>query len=70
MGVGDVMEYLARDEWEMALLPLEDLGNAFPQPPEYRWRKCAPWLRPPGGSLTRPPQAPEPASSPRPASAC
>lgn len=30
MGVGDVMEYLARDEWEMALLPLEDLGDAFP----------------------------------------
>jgi hypothetical protein len=29
------MGYLAHDEWEMALLLLEDLGDAFPQSPEF-----------------------------------
>ncbi|RGA06475.1 hypothetical protein DI270_003050 [Microbispora triticiradicis] len=33
--VADVLEYLKHDEWEMALLLLEDLGDAHPQPPEF-----------------------------------
>ncbi|WP_432869521.1 hypothetical protein [Microbispora rosea] len=33
--VADVLEYLKHDEWELALLLLEDLGDAHPQPPEF-----------------------------------
>ncbi|MFD0883076.1 hypothetical protein ACFQ08_00640 [Streptosporangium algeriense] len=31
----DVVEYLKHDEWEMALLLLEELGDAHPQSPEF-----------------------------------
>ncbi|MEV7012141.1 hypothetical protein [Streptosporangium sp. NPDC051022] len=35
VGVADVLEYLKHDEWEMALLLLEELGDAHPQSPEF-----------------------------------
>ncbi|WP_189250189.1 hypothetical protein [Streptosporangium pseudovulgare] len=35
VGVAEVLEYLKHDEWEMALLLLEELGDAHPQPPEF-----------------------------------
>ncbi|MFF3671327.1 hypothetical protein [Microtetraspora malaysiensis] len=35
ISVADVLEYLEHDEWETALLLLEDLGDAYPQPPEF-----------------------------------
>ena len=35
IGVADVLEYLEHDDWEAALLLLEDLGDAHPQPPEF-----------------------------------
>ncbi|MFD0733034.1 hypothetical protein [Planotetraspora mira] len=35
LSVADVLDYLKYDEWEMALLLLEDLGDAHPQPPEF-----------------------------------
>ncbi|MFG1681615.1 hypothetical protein ACGFNP_15745 [Nonomuraea sp. NPDC049269] len=34
-GVAEVLEYLERDDWEMALLLLEELGNAHSQPREF-----------------------------------
>ncbi|MEU4231944.1 hypothetical protein AB0F17_47260 [Nonomuraea sp. NPDC026600] len=30
-----VLEYLEGDDWEAALLLLEDLGDVYPQPPEF-----------------------------------
>ncbi|MFC6577838.1 hypothetical protein [Planomonospora parontospora] len=49
IGVPDVLEYLGHDEWEMALLLLEELGDAHPQPPGF-WSLLADaarlmWLR-------------------------
>lgn len=35
IGVADVLDYLKHDEWEMALLLLEDLGDAHPQPAKF-----------------------------------
>ncbi|GLX00260.1 hypothetical protein [Microtetraspora sp. NBRC 16547] len=35
ISVADVLEYLEHDEWEMALLLLEDLGDSHPQPTEF-----------------------------------
>ncbi|WP_231509154.1 hypothetical protein [Streptosporangium roseum] len=35
IGVADVLDYLKHDEWEMALLLLEDVGDAHPQPAEF-----------------------------------
>ncbi|MEV4320838.1 hypothetical protein AB0J37_01255 [Microbispora rosea] len=40
IGVADVLEYLKHDEWETALLLLEELGDAHPQPPEF-WNLLA-----------------------------
>ncbi|MEU4541490.1 hypothetical protein AB0G15_42340 [Streptosporangium sp. NPDC023825] len=35
ISVADVLEYLEHDEWETALLLLEELGDAHPQLPEF-----------------------------------
>ncbi|MEV1178447.1 hypothetical protein [Nonomuraea sp. NPDC049784] len=35
ISVADVLDYVKHDEWEMALLLLEDLGDAHPQPPQF-----------------------------------
>ncbi|MEV0828678.1 hypothetical protein [Nonomuraea rubra] len=35
ISVADVLECLEHDEWEMALLLLEDLGDTHPLPPEF-----------------------------------
>ncbi|MEV4744809.1 hypothetical protein AB0K21_00395 [Streptosporangium sp. NPDC049248] len=40
ISVADVLEYLEHDEWETALLLLEELGDAHPQLPEF-WNLLA-----------------------------
>ncbi|MET8054767.1 hypothetical protein ABZU75_45070 [Streptosporangium sp. NPDC005286] len=35
VGAADALEYLKQDEWEMALILLEELGDAHPPPPEF-----------------------------------
>ncbi|OUC96046.1 hypothetical protein [Streptosporangium minutum] len=38
--VADVLKYLEHDDWETALLLLEEIGDAHPQPPQF-WELLA-----------------------------